>query len=511
MWQFPWSNHLQLEVGVMALASSFRWLFSWWCPIFTADFKISSELSLIKDDLIGPSYYPIICRYGGRSTLIYHNSQLLGLQWLSSVTDCINTWLFCIQFYFSIDTSCLPLNYSFSTDINNTHIPNMNDHILKMAHQQPSVHHLTNQMESTSIDEQPIVRRVIVHSTQALARGMARWKFAAVGKLYADGELLPKAAERAAKAAWTHLQSPESNWRFILIGLDPNIYAIRFENEDDQNSILYGTAWNFYNNLVVLRAWTTSRDYHDLDFSSQIFRMEFKRLLPEFLTEEMIRLFAEIGDQVIDVEVPKFGTKFRDLVEISLTTPHLEGIMTASGAGASHWIGFFCEGQPRNICSKCRVIDHDPNLCSDRQKNRIEAESQLRDFGQALIIPQQWCQPNEEIQLFRQHHHQRRDMLRPMRTRVAPPPPDGMQLSYFTATATPSHIEAHRVPLHQRFGTCSETGSSKSSRRKRTRIGPSDNKDDETTDMDATTERQPTVSWDLALQVNNANAITTAG
>ncbi|KAI3917746.1 hypothetical protein MKW98_021508, partial [Papaver atlanticum] len=178
----------------------------------------------------------------------------------------------------------------------------MIDHILTMAHQQPNVHHLTNQMESTSIDEQSTVRRVIVHSTHA-----------AVGKLYANGELLPKAAERAAKAAWTHLQSPECNWRFILIGLDPNIYAIRFENEDDQNSILYGTAWNFYNNLVVLRAWTTSRNYHDLDFSSQIFRMEFKRLLPEFLTEEMIRLFAEIVGQVIDVEVPKSGTKFRAL------------------------------------------------------------------------------------------------------------------------------------------------------------------------------------------------------
>ncbi|KAI3917745.1 hypothetical protein MKW98_021507, partial [Papaver atlanticum] len=98
-----------------------------------------------------------------------------------------------------------------------------------------------------------------------------------------------------------------------------------------------------------------------------------------------------------------------------------------------------------------------------------------------------------------------------MRTRVAPPPLDGMQLSYFTATATPSHIEAHRVPLHQRFGTCSETGSSSSSQRKRTRIGPSDKKDDETTDMDATTERLPTASWDLALQVTNANALTTAG
>ncbi|KAI3867400.1 hypothetical protein MKX03_036527, partial [Papaver bracteatum] len=55
----------------------------------------------------------------------------------------------------------------------------------------------------------------------------------------------------------------------------------------------------------------------------------------------MIRLFAEIVGQVIDVEVPKSGTKFRALVEISLTTPHLEGIMTASGAGVSHWIGFF--------------------------------------------------------------------------------------------------------------------------------------------------------------------------
>ncbi|KAI3859689.1 hypothetical protein MKX03_031203 [Papaver bracteatum] len=97
-----------------------------------------------------------------------------------------------------------------------------------------------------------------------------------------------------------------------------------------------------------------------------------------------------------------------------------------------------------------------------------------------------------------------------MRTRVASPPLDGIQLSYFTATATPSHIEAHRVPLQQQFRTCSETGSSSSSQRKRTKIGLGDKKDDETTDMDATTERPPTVSWDLALQVPNANSLTTA-
>ncbi|KAI3879764.1 hypothetical protein MKX03_000383, partial [Papaver bracteatum] len=74
-------------------------------------------------------------------------------------------------------------------------------------------------------------------------------------------------------------------------------------------------------------------------------------------------------------------------------------IMTASGAGVSHWMGFFYEGQPRNICSKCKVIDHDSSLCSDRRNNRIEAESQLRDFGQALNIPQHWHQSREEIQL----------------------------------------------------------------------------------------------------------------
>ncbi|KAI3967740.1 hypothetical protein MKW92_004669, partial [Papaver armeniacum] len=379
-----------------------------------------------------------------------------------------------------------------------------------MATQQPNVHQLTDQLESTSIAETTPVRRVIVHSTHALSRGMAEWKFAAVGKLYANGELIPKAAERAAKAAWTHLRSMEGNWRFVLIGLEPNIYAIRFENEDDQNSILYGTAWNFYNNLVVLRQWTTSSNYRDLDFSSQTFWMEFKRLLPEFLNEEMIRLFAEIVGQVLYIDVPKSGTKFRVLVEISLTTPHLTGIHTASGAGVAHWIGFFYEGQPRNICPECMVIDHDLNLCSDRRNNRIEAEGHLRDFGQALHIPQEWRQPKDVIQLFRQHRHQRRDMLRPLRTQVALSPLNGRQLSYFTTTATSSHINEHRVPLHQRFGTCSEAGSSSSSQRKRTRTGAGGTETDETTNMDATTENPPMGSWDLALQTNSANALTTA-
>ncbi|KAI3839802.1 hypothetical protein MKW98_010107, partial [Papaver atlanticum] len=131
---------------------------------------------------------------------------------------------------------------------------------------------------------------------------MAEWKFVAVGKPFADGELFPKAAERASRAAWSHLRLIKGDWKFVLIVIEPNIYVIRFENEDDENSIIYGTAWNFHNNLVVLRQWSTSRNYRDLDFSSQTFWIEFKRLLPEFLNEEMIRLLAEIVGQVLGLE-----------------------------------------------------------------------------------------------------------------------------------------------------------------------------------------------------------------
>lgn len=155
------------------------------------------------------------------------------------------------------------------------------------------------------------------------------------------------------------------------------------------------------------------------------------------------------------------------------------------------------------------VIDHDSNLCSDRRNNRIEAEGHLRDFDRALQLQQEWRQPRDEIQLFRKHRHQRRDVLRPMRNRAVPSPLDGMQLSYFTATATPSHINAHRVPLDQRFGTCSEIGSSSSSQRKRTRTGTSDTETNEIANMEDTTENPLMGSWDLALQANNANVLTT--
>ncbi|XP_026398078.1 uncharacterized protein LOC113293767 [Papaver somniferum] len=156
------------------------------------------------------------------------------------------------------------------------------------------------------------------------------------------------------------------------------------------------------------------------------------------------------------------------------------------------------------------VIDHDSNLCSDRRNKRIEAGGHLRDFGQALHIPQEWRQPIEEIQLFRQHRHQRHDILRPMRTRAAPYPLEGIQLSYFTTTVTPSHINAHRVPLHEQFGTCSEIGNSSSSQRKRTRTGTNNMEIDKTTNIDDTTETPPKSSWNLALQDNNANILVIA-
>lgn len=95
------------------------------------------------------------------------------------------------------------------------------------------------------------------------------------------------------------------------------------------------------------------------------------------------------------------GTKFRALVEISLMTSHLTGIDVASGAGVPHWIGFFYEGQPRNICSDCLVISHDSSLCSTRRNNRLAAEGELRNFGQALHFASEWRQPRDEIQVLR--------------------------------------------------------------------------------------------------------------
>lgn len=54
-------------------------------------------------------------------------------------------------------------------------------------------------LEDTSIGETSNGSRVSENFNDALSRGMANWKISAVGKLIADGELLPKAAERASK------------------------------------------------------------------------------------------------------------------------------------------------------------------------------------------------------------------------------------------------------------------------------------------------------------------------
>lgn len=94
---------------------------------------------------------------------------------------------------------------------------------------------------------------------------------------------------------------------FFLMGLEPNIYAIQFEKETDQNSTIYGSVGSFHNNLVMLREWTPSSDNHDLKFSSQKFWMEFKHLLPEFLNEEMIRIFAEAIGEVMWHQIPSVG------------------------------------------------------------------------------------------------------------------------------------------------------------------------------------------------------------
>ncbi|XP_026417593.1 uncharacterized protein LOC113313084 [Papaver somniferum] len=241
-------------------------------------------------------------------------------------------------------------------------------------------------MESVSISEEPIRRRVIMHSNTAILGGIRDWQFSLAGKLYAPGVMSWQDAERAAKFIWPHLRR-HNQWFVQVRGLEPNIFVIKFKISEDKDAILVGGSWNLDGHLIVLKDWNPTMDYHLLDFTVSPFWLEYKYLLPEFTYADILRMFGIIVGEVRVIEPdgvnPPTSSKYRALVLINVNTPLITVITTANVAGSP-----FCllKGNPE-----------------------------------------------QEAQLFLQHGSQRHDKLRkPIEQQ--PRPLDGMRLSIFSAT-----------------------------------------------------------------------------
>ncbi|KAI3883588.1 hypothetical protein MKX03_016270 [Papaver bracteatum] len=70
----------------------------------------------------------------------------------------------------------------------------------------PVMNNITQQKEDVSISEEPLRRRVVMHSNTAILAGVRDWRYSLAGKLYDLGIMTWQDAERAAKFIWPHLK-----------------------------------------------------------------------------------------------------------------------------------------------------------------------------------------------------------------------------------------------------------------------------------------------------------------
>ncbi|KAI3948588.1 hypothetical protein MKW92_033984, partial [Papaver armeniacum] len=61
-------------------------------------------------------------------------------------------------------------------------------------------------MESTSLSDETVCRRVFSHSQSAILTGVREWKFNLAWKLYEPGIMLWQDADRASRNNWPHLR-----------------------------------------------------------------------------------------------------------------------------------------------------------------------------------------------------------------------------------------------------------------------------------------------------------------
>lgn len=157
--------------------------------------------------------------------------------------------------------------------------------------------------------------------------------------------------------------------------IDPKIFVFKFANWIQLNKVFEERPWSISGNLMVLHDYFDGLVHQDLDWDHQVFWIQLKHLLPEFMNAKVVKEMGAIMGEVIALQpengCPVAGEIQKVCVNINLKTPLRRGILAVTATGHTRWVRFYYEKQPHNLCLECYVLDHSKKDCKKRAEDLV--------------------------------------------------------------------------------------------------------------------------------------------
>lgn len=178
-----------------------------------------------------------------------------------------------------------------------------------------------------------------------------------------------------------------------------NLFIFRFYDWDSYNTVLEEGPWSVDGYLAVFREWNTSINPDNLDFLTQQFWIDIKKLPPEFLNAKVENQVASILGNPLKL-IPEDGNPTDTnavsvLIEFNISNPMFRGLMAEKAAKVTQWIPIHFQRQPRNLvlhASFLIIMNYNvlisPNMCKLLVAIYLNLEKILvRLLTLELIIP----------------------------------------------------------------------------------------------------------------------------
>ncbi|XP_026417308.1 uncharacterized protein LOC113312787 [Papaver somniferum] len=215
---------------------------------------------------------------------------------------------------------------------------------------------LSRQLRNTNIDLFANQRR-IVGSTQLINVVAEQWTYGIRGKLKEKSKMKMRVIRTKINSLWGKYLNKE-----IKI-MGHNLLLIRLNSEAERDEVIADGPWLIDGVLFHIQKYYNHIPLQDYTFDKQIFTLQFKYLKLEHMNIDVIdEAISFIGRKISTKPRncrPRAGNTVKARIEVELNKSLHRGGWWKTVTVEDAWIRYHWELQPKNICPKCFVIDHD--------------------------------------------------------------------------------------------------------------------------------------------------------
>lgn len=199
-----------------------------------------------------------------------------------------------------------------------------------------------------------------------------------IGKLLSNRLITISAIKKAMNGAW------KTRKKFEVEFAGKNVYAFKFQSQEDRDWVLNNGPWLFDKSLVILEEPKVDQRISELKFNKMTFWLRLINLPVGFQNRYAAELIGNKIGEFIEVDYDKdrlhWGDTMRIRVRIDISNPLPRGFMLkAEGIEGDCWVTIRYERLPE-FCFHCGCIGHMAKECSDMLGKNDQTGSDM-EFG----------------------------------------------------------------------------------------------------------------------------------